>query len=762
MANIVLLCLDVHSQPAALQPLTVADMVQMGQFVSVNNAPFLLSPDGKRFLAVVIRGDLAKGGSWVDLMVGSTDSLEAASNIETVAKLFTSSKERSDRLFGNPQWLEDNETLVFIWDDGLSPRQVTSLNVRTRQMRHLTHHPTAIWDFAVTEDQGVVIYAAEREPDTLENERRKREGFVVGDESARIAAGDYLSRTYTGFPYVDVYMTSPRQRSPVRIVTSERPPQSYVPIKLWLSPDGSRAIVGRNASRFPTGWKQYTEKWFREVGYPGAMALPESSQIMDYCVVNMQSREVHQLWNAPKNPYGYDDLLWEPDNRHIILGQTFLPPDRSDGTGLNCRAVADVDIDTGSFASLPMPVEFSKGDYPPADIRPTRWVAPGIVELRSRRDPNLKLCFEKHNGRWSLRLNRQEDNQASPAVRLELRQTVNTPPALFAVNPTAGTDRLILDPNPGLRDRFALGRVEKYQWIDRHQKSWTAKLYYPVNYVQGHRYPLVIQTHRGYDETFSLEGSHTTAFAAQPLANRGMAVLQVGNPDDDRSRGDVFYTPQEPIERGLLGYESAVSSLVESGLVDPSKVGIIGFSRTVWYVEYTLTHSQFAFAAAIAADGVDGSYLQYLMFGGWVSAEMEKTAGAVPIGGGLEVWLRNAPGFNADKIHAPLRLEIDSPSSFDIFRHWEMFKILRRLNKPVELYIIPDLDHGAHPLQHPVQRFASATGSVDWMDFWLNGNERTEAVAAAGETKEKLAAQYARWHKLRELRDADLKSAQIK
>ena len=50
------------------------------------------------------------------------------------------------------------------------------------------------------------------------------------------------------------------------------------------------------------------------------------------------------------------------------------------------------------------------------------------------------------------------------------------------------------------------------------QKEVRAGLYFPVGYVPGKKYPLVVQTH-GFDpKSFWIEGSFTTAFAAQALA----------------------------------------------------------------------------------------------------------------------------------------------------------------------------------------------------------------------------------------------------
>jgi predicted peptidase len=122
---------------------------------------------------------------------------------------------------------------------------------------------------------------------------------------------------------------------------------------------------------------------------------------------------------------------------------------------------------------------------------------------------------------------------------------------------------------------------------------------FPPDYIAGKKYPLVIQTHGFDSQGFVIDGDHISASAAQPLAGKGIVVLQMN---------DIFYdsldTAQE-LERAMSAYENAVNYLDEKGIIDRSRVGLVGFSRTCLYVKYTLTHSTQHFAAAIAAEGFD-------------------------------------------------------------------------------------------------------------------------------------------------------------
>ena len=83
-----------------------------------------------------------------------------------------------------------------------------------------------------------------------------------------------------------------------------------------------------------------------------------------------------------------------------------------------------------------------------------------------------------------------------------------------------------------------------------------------------------------------------------------------------------------------------------------------------------------------------------------------------------------------------------------VLAHWEFFSRLKQLALPVELYVIPDIEHGTHGAQNPAQCLASQEGAVDWFDFWLNNKE---------DENPRKADQYIKWRRLRAQRDAALK-----
>ena len=147
-------------------------------------------------------------------------------------------------------------------------------------------------------------------------------------------------------------------------------------------------------------------------------------------------------------------------------------------------------------------------------------------------------------------------------------------------NLTSGAKSLLLDPNPQFT-HLAFGKVEAVSWLASDGHRVNGGLYYPPDYVAGTRYPLVIQTHGFSKEEFWIDGPFPSAFAAQPLASKGMMVLQVGSAVDPAGDRLAANTPKEA-PRQLAAFAGAIDDLESRGLIDRTKVGIIGFSRRVY------------------------------------------------------------------------------------------------------------------------------------------------------------------------------------
>jgi dipeptidyl aminopeptidase/acylaminoacyl peptidase len=187
--------------------------------------------------------------------------------------------------------------------------------------------------------------------------------------------------------------------------------------------------------------------------------------------------------------------------------------------------------------------------------------------------------------------------------------------------------------------------------------------------------------------------------------------------------------------------------LTQRQIIDPARVGIIGFSRGGWYVEYALTHSKTPFRAATVTDNVQYSLVEYYSWHNRdVSSGLETMYGGPPYGKSLQNWLNYSISFNLDKINTPLLMEVNGYGKKDdlpnrppdnLAAKEELFVGLNELKKPVELYYYPNEQH---QVDHPVARIASLQRNVDWFRFWLQDYRRPNPDDLE---------QYARWELMR-------------
>jgi dipeptidyl aminopeptidase/acylaminoacyl peptidase len=739
---------------------TVKDSIEMSRFERGDGGPSF-SPDKKYFAVVtsrgILRSDEIESTLWVfradDVrkFLARDDALQAPAPL-VVARLAAIPRGDYDNSYepvisnDSLRWSRDSRTILFLGQDSKGKHQLYRATVGTGRVRALTPEKNDVGQFECVGN--TTVYSA-----AIHNESRD-EGYPI-DADARDITGISLERvlfpkgkccgaTYSGVwvnrNEQNLQITDPDTKLPLLLVDQTSKPLS-------ISPDGKAVVLRLPSKAAQKSWESY------EPGSPLIKKIDSADpkttanyNVMRptvYTLVDLTSGRVAQLLNAPHAwTLGYDVdgmAIWSSDGKKLLLTNTFLTLEGVDEVERSKRLRPCTAVVVDRFSKAASCVAFSDGRSP--ELQEASFgVTDNDVILRFEGvSPEQRYHYQ--GGSWHssdlAHIDQPVGDQdallnPSQVLTAQIRQDLNTPPALWATDQKTKRSKRIWDPNPQLA-KLNLGEVTVFRWKDKAGYEWTGGLVKPPDYVLGKRYPLVIQTHGFAEREFMTDGNFTTASAARPLASTGIAVLQMMDRDDDLSTAD------EASNR-VLAFESAIDRLASDGLIDPDRVGITGFSRTCYHVESALINDPKRFAAASIADGVDMSYMQELMYRtlGVPLHEGEAIYGAKPFGEGLrQNWVQRAPGFHLDGIQAPLLIEAITPAS--ILEEWEIYASLVAQGKAVDMIYFPD---GQHVLQKPLERMASQQGNVDWFRFWLKGEEDSDPAKAE---------QYARWREMKKM-----------
>lgn len=314
-----------------------------------------------------------------------------------------------------------------------------------------------------------------------------------------------------------------------------------------------------------------------------------------------------------------------------------------------------------------------------------------------------------------------------------IRQAFTEPPEIALVDVDTGGHQVLTRLNPQFESIRLHPAVER-RWRNRYGHESNGFLILPPGFERGRPVPLlVIQYH--VSNKFTTQAQWMTSYPAQHFADAGFAVLLHNYPRElGWKYGDAFAAAMSQAYNPLASLEAAVQSLIDEGVADPKRKGIMGWSFGAWLAEMAITQSDL-FQVASAGEGGLNNAGQYWVTG---SAAMQRYLdgffGGPPFGPAYVNYRKLAPALNAHRVKAPLLREYGADVGVQSL---EFYMALRRLGKPVEQIIYPG---APHVFSLPSHRKASMERNLDWFRFWLQDQE--EPVPPK-------KAQYERWRALR-------------
>jgi hypothetical protein len=755
----------------ATRRFTVADDIEWSRFGDPYNAqvdPVTFSPDGLYFVVHTERGVIETNRPESTLRVYSTEEVRQYllhPEMQTQPSpvwVISRSTYKDGPIITYVRWLADSSEFSFLAKSVSGSEQLLLANLKSKTVAALTPEDQSVLAFDIRgEDRFIYCILSPTIRDATNQESRTAGVVGTGRSlgSLMFTADTAYGKVSSWFDLGELWAVVDGHRFRVNYETSRRPlplhfsgeAMSAAGGSLALSPDGKSAIAIMAVSDIPTDWQELypppdpsSAIQIRTSGPQDLWAFDGFLYASEYVLIDLKTGGVTPLTNAPtgystSNWGGLETAAWSHDGRSILLSNSFLPLG-IEGSQIHPSppCVTVIDVASHHLSCLEHIEGGTYKDGPQKFITGAAFSTDGgneitVSYLLHDGTSGASHYSKAKDGSWSASETSHPLDQAHP-VDVMIKENLNDPPLLIAIDSLSKRSSVLLDPNPQFKD-IDLGEATVLVWTDKLRRVWKGGLFKPPGYIKGQRYPLVVQTH-GFDEhQFRPSGTWPTGGAARALAAAGMLVLQA--PDCP-----IFETPEEG-PCNVEVYESGVEKLVSDGLVDPKRVGITGFSRTCFDVLETLTTGRTHFAAASITDGLNMGYIEYLHYvdyGNNFNLHTIEAALGVrpPFGKDLKEWMSRAPTFNMNKVFTPMQV-VATSNHESLLEMWEPYAALRLLHRPVDLIV---LGQGTHPLTNPAQLMLSQGGVVDWFRFWLQGYE--------GKAPENDPDQYVRWRKLRE------------
>jgi len=269
--------------------------------------------------------------------------------------------------------------------------------------------------------------------------------------------------------------------------------------------------------------------------------------------------------------------------------------------------------------------------------------------------------------------------------------------------------------NSGYAGKF-LARSEVITWTGALDDEVEGILYYPRGYSQGSSHPLVVSLHggpSGYDMDFF---SERWSNYPHTLAGRGSFVLKVNY----HGSGNYGLDWVESIREHYYEYEvpdilSGVKKLIERGLADPERIGIMGWSNgSILAIACCLESDMFKSLCAGAGDVNWTSDYGNCRFG----AGFDNAYFGGPPWELTETYIEKSPLFRMEKLATPTLIMFGgSDRAVPTEQGWEHFRAMQQIGKaPVRFLLFPGAGHGPHKLSHQERKMKE---ELLWMDRYL-------------------------------------------
>lgn len=432
--------------------------------------------------------------------------------------------------------------------------------------------------------------------------------------------------------------------------------------------------------------------------------------------LDMETMKIDTLWYREKYLYGG---RYSPDGKKLLVQAA---PEAFGGIGLNIKKGQIANSYDGQLFIF---------DISSKQVTPlTKNFNPAVVgSTWNKFDNQIYLTAEDRDYQSLFRCNPETGEitllqtgedvisgsdlaEAAPEM-IYYGQSVSNSNRLYTYNTQTGKYRLLQDLSPERMKDVKLGEVKDWNF-DYKGTTISGRYYLPPNFDPDKKYPMIVYYYGGTSPTNRMLESR---YSMHMFAALGYVVYTL-NPSGSTGFGQEF-SARHVNAWGKLTADEIIRGTElfcqEHPFVNKGKIGCIGASYGGFMTQYLQTRTQL-FAAAISHAGIS-DITSYWGEGYWgYSYSQAASADSYPWNN-PELYTKQSPLFNADKINTPLLLlHGNADTNVPIGESIQMFTALKLLGKTVEFIQVDGENHGIVGYQ---KRIGWNNSIFAWFAKWL-------------------------------------------
>jgi dipeptidyl aminopeptidase/acylaminoacyl peptidase len=611
--------------------------------------------------------------AWKDL--GAKKTIEAAAGKRIVGSRTPQWSEDGRMIFvGIADWdkkiegakSEDEPSNVEIWH----PKDVNVISEqKLRASRDRDRHVVAVWH--VEENRLIALGTNNKESIQLPRTGMRA---VAVDDTPYEATGMFGRR------FADVYKVDLATGTRAKVATKLTPP-------VWSSPGGKYALNFKDGEYWIYDLESGTS---RNVSKPAGVSFIDTDD--DH--------------TAPSRP-SWGIAGWTKDDASVIVNSEFdlweLPGDGAkprrltDGSGEQVRHRY-----VNPEPRRQEPIDLAKPIY--AQTYGVWTKKEGYVRIADGKADRAVWLDRGVNG---LRKAKEAD------VYTYVSQTFEAPPNVFAASADLKEPKQVTDTNPFAKN-FAWGKAQLIEYKNTKGDRLQGALFYPANYEAGKKYPLIVHIYERESQFLHryFPVSERSPYSEAIWTSRGYFVLMP----------DIVFRPRNPGLSVLECVTAATRKVIDTGMIDAKRVGLVGHSWGGYGTSFVLTQTDL-FTAGVAGGpltNLSSSYGEIYWNSGAPEtghAEVGQERMEVPVYEDPASYLRNSATFHVQNMKGALLLAVgDKDGASDWHQDIEMYNLARRAGKQCIMLVYPGENHS---LAVKANQMDYQRRILDWFDHYL-------------------------------------------